>query len=229
VARLYGAYRDARRPLQRAVKEAKRRVWDELLTILDSDPWVRSYRMVLNKLRLWAPPATESMDPRFLEEVVGALFPGTVNEEANREGEEQEPLPPEEKEELPNIAGSWSPESGVSVEELAEAVGRIGVWKVPGPDGVPARVWRDVAGVLAPRLRCLFSRYLAWDEFPVLWKEGRMVLSETRTVSRLAFCISSGVPFGQGWQTARKSGGRSSQVAFVPACPRTVRCPVRLP
>jgi hypothetical protein len=47
----------------------------------------------------------ESMDPRFLKEDVGALFQGTVNEEANREGEEQEPLPPEEEEELSNIAG----------------------------------------------------------------------------------------------------------------------------
>jgi hypothetical protein len=38
--------------------------------------------------------------------VVCALFPGTVNEEANREGKEQEPLPPEEEEELPDIARS---------------------------------------------------------------------------------------------------------------------------
>jgi hypothetical protein len=45
------------------------------------------------------------MDPRFLEEVVGALFPGTVKE-ANREGKVQEPLPPEEEEDLPDIAGS---------------------------------------------------------------------------------------------------------------------------
>jgi hypothetical protein len=106
VVRLYGTYRGAQMPLQGAIKEAKRRAWDELLATLDSDPWGRPYRMVLNKLHPWAAPATESMVPRFMEEVVGALFPGTVNEEANREGKEQEPLPPEEEEELPDIARS---------------------------------------------------------------------------------------------------------------------------
>jgi hypothetical protein len=48
--------------------------------------------------------------------------------------------------------------------------------KATGPDGVPANLWKDVAGVLALRLRCLSSRCLAWGEFPVLWKEGRMDL-----------------------------------------------------
>jgi hypothetical protein len=95
VARLYGVYREARRPLQRAIKEAKRLAWDELLVTLDSDPWGRSYRLVLNKLRPRAPLATERMD---------SLFPGTVNEETNGEGKEQEPLPPEEEGELSNIA-----------------------------------------------------------------------------------------------------------------------------
>jgi hypothetical protein len=38
VAYLYNAYREARSPLQQAIKEAKRRAWDELLATLDSDP-----------------------------------------------------------------------------------------------------------------------------------------------------------------------------------------------
>ena len=140
---------------------------------LDSDPCGRPYKMVLNKLRPWAPPATESMDPRFLEEVVGTLFPGMANEEDVRfiDEEEQEPQPPEE--EPHDTAGSWSPESRATEEELAEAVGRIGARKAPGPDGVPARLWKDVAGVLAPRLMRLFDRCLSRGEFPVLWKEGR--------------------------------------------------------
>ena len=54
--------------------------WRELLVSLDSDPWGCPYKMVLNKLRPWAPPATESMDPRFLEEVVGTLFPEATGE-----------------------------------------------------------------------------------------------------------------------------------------------------
>jgi hypothetical protein len=81
VACLYDAYRETRRPLQRAIKDAKKLAWDELLATLDSDSWGRPYRLVLNKVRPWALPATENMDPQFLEEVVGALFSGMVNEE----------------------------------------------------------------------------------------------------------------------------------------------------
>jgi hypothetical protein len=51
VAFLYDAYCEARRPLQRAIKEAKRRAWEELLATLDFNPWGRPYRMVFNKLR----------------------------------------------------------------------------------------------------------------------------------------------------------------------------------
>ena len=51
MARLYEVYREARRPLQRAIKEAKRRPWGELLASLDADSWGRPYKMVLNKLR----------------------------------------------------------------------------------------------------------------------------------------------------------------------------------
>ena len=81
-------------------------------------PRKRPYKMVLNKLRPWAPPTTESMDPRFLEEVVGTLFSGATDEENNRFTNEEE--------ESRDPARSWSPESRVTKEELAEAIGRIG-------------------------------------------------------------------------------------------------------
>jgi hypothetical protein len=54
---LYNAYRKVRRPLLRAIKEAKKRAWDELLATLDSDHWGRPYRLVLNKFRPCPPPA----------------------------------------------------------------------------------------------------------------------------------------------------------------------------
>ena len=93
MARLYETYREARRPLQRAIKEEKRRTWGELLASLDADPWGRPYKMVLNKLRPWAPPTTESMDPRFLVEVAAPCF--WENSRFTNE-EEQEPQPSQE-------------------------------------------------------------------------------------------------------------------------------------
>jgi hypothetical protein len=43
VAYWYDAYREAQKPLQRAIKAARRRAWDELLATLDSDPRGRPY------------------------------------------------------------------------------------------------------------------------------------------------------------------------------------------
>jgi hypothetical protein len=59
----------------------------------------------------------------------------------------------------------WSPGLGVSEEELAEAVRRIGARKAPDPDGIPGRLWKGSAKELAPRLRRLFDKWLAWVEF----------------------------------------------------------------
>jgi hypothetical protein len=114
------------------------------------------------------------MDPQFLEEVVGTRFPGAVNDGEGRTNEGRElQLTGEEPQ---DTAENGSPESAVTEEELAGAVERIGARKAPGPDGVPSRLWKEVARVLAPRLRTLFDRCLSRGEFPVLWKEGRMVL-----------------------------------------------------
>jgi hypothetical protein len=97
-----------------------------------------------------------------------------VNEKEGKANEEQELLLPEE--EPQDTTGSWSPESADTDKELPGAFGRIGARKAPGPDGVSGRLWKEVAGILAPRLRFLFDRYLSRGEFPVLWKEGRMIL-----------------------------------------------------
>lgn len=54
-----------------------------------------------------------------------------------RAGEKARPLG------SPRVAEDWSPELGVSEEELAEAVGRIGTRKAPRPDGIPACLCRQ--------------------------------------------------------------------------------------
>ena len=79
-ARLYAAYRTARKTLQAAIAKAKSNAWEELLGTLDGDPWGRPYRMVRNKLRPAAPPTTESLEPGFLREVVDAFFPEDADE-----------------------------------------------------------------------------------------------------------------------------------------------------
>lgn len=65
----------AQHELAAAIRKTKARAWDELINELNRDPWGRLYRVVSGKLRPWAPPLTERLDPCFVETIVGILFP----------------------------------------------------------------------------------------------------------------------------------------------------------
>ncbi|XP_076393336.1 uncharacterized protein LOC143265394 [Megachile rotundata] len=119
-------------------------------------------RIVLGRLRPWAPPLTESLNPQFLEQVVGTLFLQGVDN-----------APPASTSD-PVI---WSDELGVTDEELAVALKRLGAKnRTPGPDGVPGRVWVLAAGVLGAALKGVFNTCLQRGDFPAEWKTGRLVL-----------------------------------------------------
>nr|XP_034195161.1 uncharacterized protein LOC117611331 [Osmia lignaria] len=72
---LYGQYRVLVVALQTAIREAKSQAMDELLGSLQEDPWGRPCKLVMGKLRPWAPPVTESLDPQLLGRVEDTLFP----------------------------------------------------------------------------------------------------------------------------------------------------------
>ncbi|CAG4955271.1 unnamed protein product [Colias eurytheme] len=74
-ARLYAVYRDCIVTLQDAIGTAKTRAWEEMLEDLNHEPWGRPYKRVRQKLRPWAPPLSQTLEPRFLEQVVTSLFP----------------------------------------------------------------------------------------------------------------------------------------------------------
>lgn len=61
-----------------AIRKAKAKAWDEHLLTLNSDPWGRLYKTVMNKLRHGAPSATESLEPQELESTINKLFPSTA-------------------------------------------------------------------------------------------------------------------------------------------------------
>ncbi|XP_025163931.1 uncharacterized protein LOC112590730 [Harpegnathos saltator] len=76
--------------------------------------------MVMQKLRPWAPPLTETLDSRFLGRVMGTLFPVGGDNPIT-----QYVTPsPEQQGEVP----------GVTEEEVAEATKRVKSRKAPGPD-----------------------------------------------------------------------------------------------
>ena len=135
------------------------------------------------------------MDPRFLEEVVGTLFSGATDEENNRFTNEEE--------ESRDPARSWSPESRVTKEELAEAIGRIGAQSPVQGSGPRRSHDPPVEGHrrgFGPEINASIWQMPVSGRIPCLVERGTNGLAaEAGTLSGLTVCLSTGVPFVQGW------------------------------
>ena len=165
---LYARYREAKVALQVAIREAKERSREELLETLDRDPWGRPYQMVRGKLRPWAPPLTQSLQPDQVEGVITALFP--AEEEFAPPLMATPSLGPREDEGIVGVPP-------VTPEELEAAVSRLRAKNTaPGPDGIPGRAWVLAVQALGDRLRGLFTACLEQGRIPPEWKTGRLVL-----------------------------------------------------
>ncbi|XP_032670984.1 uncharacterized protein LOC116844028 [Odontomachus brunneus] len=154
------ARRDA---VRTAIARAKAATWEDLISSVDRDPWGRPYRMVMRRLRPWAPPVTDTLSPELLDKIVEGLFPRVGNNIPPYTG----PPPDWEEGEL-----------GVTAEEMRRAAKRLGAkGKAPGPDGIPGRAWALALAQEAEvgdRLRRLFTRCLEAGLFPAPWKRARL-------------------------------------------------------
>ncbi|XP_018366431.1 PREDICTED: uncharacterized protein LOC108763377, partial [Trachymyrmex cornetzi] len=117
----------AKATLRRAIAKAKERSWADFTATLSEEPWGRPYLVVMNRLRRWSAPVTETLEPGALEGVLNALFPV-----------ETEPRSWDE-EELPETGWkTWQPEYEVTCEELIGAKRRMMLRNAaPGPNGIP--------------------------------------------------------------------------------------------
>ncbi|CAK1582411.1 unnamed protein product [Parnassius mnemosyne] len=165
---LYEVYRASKETLRLAIGDSKSRAREELLGSLDRDPWGRPYRWIRGKLRPWAPPLTQRMQPQLLESVLSTLFPERVGH-----------VPPA----MASPSATDSPEEeSTDVPEVTQAETRVAVSRLrakntaPGPDGVPGRALVLALKELEPQLRGLFTACLEQGQFPSVWKEGRLVL-----------------------------------------------------
>lgn len=159
----YEEYREARKALRYAIAGAKARAWEELLLTLEEDPWGRPYKIVLSKLRPWAPPRTETLDPQFLDSVVRTLFPLD---------EGRETLSPP----LLQPLREWDEEWEIGEEEFRRAAFKLRGRRAPGPDGVHRKALLPALNVVGENLRGIFNRCLREGEFPKPWKEAQLVL-----------------------------------------------------
>lgn len=163
---LYQEYRTACEALQRGISEAKEASWHDWLESLDQDPWGKPYKTVRAKLRPWAPPVTSSLEPQFVENIVGSLFPHR------------------ERFEPPPMSGHVDPSEGrdedispVTEEELRVAVRKMKSKKTaPGLDGVPGRALVVALTEMDEWARKLFTLCLARGVFPQSWKTGKLIL-----------------------------------------------------
>jgi len=67
-------YRSAKKSFRAAIRKAKVRCWQELITSIDEDPWGLPYRVVMGRLRRSTPGLTETLDTETLGEVLNSLF-----------------------------------------------------------------------------------------------------------------------------------------------------------
>lgn len=154
-------YREARKVLRMVIKKAKVSAWEELFQTLEEDPWGRPYRIVLNRLRPAAPPLTETLEPRFVREVVTALFPAAADREPDTRSQDPEQ---EQAEDL-------------EMGEFLKAVQRgFKGNTAPGPDGLHKKVWAVAMRVLAEPVRRLLDACLKGGVFPPEWRRAKLVL-----------------------------------------------------
>ncbi|XP_050684665.1 uncharacterized protein LOC126979411 [Leptidea sinapis] len=71
--KMRASYKETRRLLNRAIKESKRRSWDELLMELETDPWGKPYKIVMSQLKRQPSPSPKC--PKLLSDIVTTLFP----------------------------------------------------------------------------------------------------------------------------------------------------------
>ena len=156
---LYREYRESVVRLQREIKEAKTKAWEELCQTLDQDPWGRPYRIVLGKLNGNSQPATESLDSATLTGVLNALFPGTEECATHVRTRLGSTIPP------------------ITDTEMASAISRMTrKLTAPGPDGVPGKALALALTEIGPLVRNYLNRCLQAGYFPKRWKNAKLVL-----------------------------------------------------
>lgn len=151
-------YKQLRKQLRYAIRHARQQAWNELLQMINKDPWGRPYRAVMRKLKGNSPNPIENMA---LEDVVAAvetLFPITPADETHEYNYDRTEVP------------------AVTKGELSTVLDKTKSGKAPGPDGVTATTWQVVARTIGHTVRALYTECLQKAKFPNIWKEARLVL-----------------------------------------------------
>ncbi|KAI8125012.1 Retrovirus-related Pol polyprotein from type-1 retrotransposable element R1 [Lucilia cuprina] len=150
-------YKKARKTLKIAIRDSKKKCWQELCSDIDTNPWGKPYKIVMKKFGTMKPiPGIK--EESWATKIVETLFPTDENEENNVSS-----LPP----------GEYSP---LCLEEVKTACMKLKKSKSPGPDGVPNEVLQVIGNVWPELIVDTFNICLKHGFFPIKWKIQKLVL-----------------------------------------------------
>lgn len=149
-------YKEAKRLLGRAIKESKRRQFEDLREDLNRDPWGLGYKIVMKKLGIRTP--VQEMDEGTMEHIVRTLFPTHDLGEERNDAEESVAVPLFTRDEL-----------RIAARSLKDR-------RAPGPDGIPAEVLKKIAVIRPELLLSMYNSCLEDGIFPEPWKRQKLVL-----------------------------------------------------
>lgn len=149
------AYKLNKNQMRKAIEQARKKCWKDLVNELDGDIWGRAFQIVR---RRYGVKHTGQMTDEEMLTQARKLFP-------EREEIRWRCTPVQEVE----------PFTG---EELRRACTHLKSGKAPGPDGLPNEVVKRA--LLEQEEYCLrvFNRHIGEGTFPRVWKDARLVLIE---------------------------------------------------
>lgn len=146
-------YKALKRDLNKLIREAKKKCWKDLCCELDDNIWGTAYKIVMKKLNILTP---YEIDDEIKIQIVNELFPRAIDDWE---------IEPVEKDIQP-----------FTLEELKVAVASIKCGKAPGLDQIPPEAVKIVAECLPNWLLGIMNNILTNQEFPMEWKEAKVVL-----------------------------------------------------
>ncbi|CAH2084175.1 unnamed protein product [Euphydryas editha] len=155
-AELKAEYKTARRRLNAAIRESKRKCWKELIDEVEKDPWGRPYKIVTTRLKSQTIPLPTC--PHLLERIVTILFPQQPDFILLPKQYERDNIPP------------------VTEAQLIEACKRVGNRKAPGLDGIPNIALKAAIKVRPELFLDVYNECLKEGTFPLKWKQQKLVL-----------------------------------------------------
>lgn len=150
-------FKTKRQELRRAIKQSKKRKFEELRQDINSDPWGLGYKIVIKKLG--NQKNVGDLKPQTMQHIVNTLFPA-------------HPIRPPD-----GFAPSLRLEiPAFSDEELKVAANALKNKKAPGLDGIPVEALKQVAQSCPQLLLNMYNSCLREGVFPKRWKMQRLVL-----------------------------------------------------